>query len=155
MEEVWGYTAKPAGAPESVHMSLLPEPEEVTAALGDAQRAKLAQWDELMALREPVLKALEEARQAKLIGKSLEAAVSITVPANDFAVLQAHAAALPELFIVSQVKLEPGEAVKVAVELASGEKCERCWKYSTAVGEDARFPTVCDTCSAALTEMGV
>jgi isoleucyl-tRNA synthetase len=155
MEEVWGYTAKPAGAPESVHMSLLPEPGEVTAGLGDAQRTKLAEWDKLIALREPVLKALEEARQAKLIGKSLEAAVSITVPGEDFAALQAHAAALPELFIVSQVELHRGESVKVAVELASGEKCERCWKYSIAVGEDERFPTVCDTCSAALKEMGV
>jgi isoleucyl-tRNA synthetase len=155
MEEVWGYTSKPAGAPESVHLSLLPEPEEVTTGLGDADLARLTEWDKLMELREPVLKALEEARQAKLIGKSLEAAVHITAPANDFAVLQAHSAALPELFIVSQVEIEQGEAVQVTVDLASGEKCERCWKYSTAVGEDERFPTVCDTCSAALKEMGV
>jgi isoleucyl-tRNA synthetase len=155
MEEVWGYTAKPAGAPESVHMALLPEPEEVTAGFSNAQRANLRHWDKLMALREPVLKALEEARQAKLIGKSLEAAVQITVPADDFALIEAHAAALPELFIVSQVELQRGEAVQVAVELALGEKCERCWKYSKAVGEDERFPTVCDTCSAALKEMGV
>jgi isoleucyl-tRNA synthetase len=155
MEEVWGYTAKPAGAPESVHLSLLPEPDEVTAGFGHADRVRLTEWDKLIALREPVLKALEEARQAKLIGKSLEAAVRITVPADDFAVLQAHGAALPELFIVSQVELERGQALQVAVELASGEKCERCWKYSTAVGEDKRFPTVCDTCSAALKEMGV
>jgi isoleucyl-tRNA synthetase len=102
-----------------------------------------------------VLKALEEARQAKLIGKSLEARVRITVPGDDIAVLEAHAAALPELFIVSQVELEPGETALVTVERAAGEKCERCWKYSTAVGEDERFPTVCDTCSAALREMGL
>jgi isoleucyl-tRNA synthetase len=155
MEEVWGYTAKPAGAPGSVHMALLPEPEELTSGFSNAQRANLVHWDKLMALREPVLKALEEARQAKLIGKSLEAAVRITVPADDFGVLQAHAAALPELFIVSQVELQRGETVQVAVELALGEKCERCWKYSKAVGEDERFPTVCDTCSAALKEMGL
>ena len=43
--------------------------------------------------------------------------------------------------------------LKVSVERADGVKCERCWKYSTAVGEDAKFPTVCDSCSAALKEM--
>jgi isoleucyl-tRNA synthetase len=53
---------------------------------------------------------------------------------------------------VSQVILEPGD-FKVTVEKADGVKCERCWKYSTAVGEDSTYPTVCDTCSSALHEM--
>jgi isoleucyl-tRNA synthetase len=153
-EEIWGYTAKPADAPESVHLSLLPEPGEVTIGFSDVQRAKLAEWDKLMEVREPVLKALEEARQAKLIGKSLEARVRIAVPAADLVVLKAHASALPELFIVSQVELAQGE-LKVTVDRAAGEKCERCWKYSTAVGQDERFPTVCDTCGGALREMGL
>jgi len=56
-------------------------------------------------------------------------------------------------FIVSQVVLEPGDELRVTVERADGVKCERCWKYSTAVGEDAAWPTVCDSCSAALKEM--
>jgi isoleucyl-tRNA synthetase len=133
---------------------LLPEPGEVTIGFSDVQRAKLAEWDKLMEVREPVLKALEEARQAKLIGKSLEARVRIAVPAADLVVLKAHASALPELFIVSQVELAQGE-LKVTVDRAAGEKCERCWKYSTAVGQDERFPTVCDTCGGALREMGL
>ncbi len=155
MEEVWSYTAKPAGAPTSVHMALLPEPGEVTEGLTDADRAKLGDWDKLMAIREPVLKALEEARQAKKIGTSLEAKVHLTAPAEDYAVLDAHRAELPALFIVSEVVLEKGEVFGTVVENASGEKCERCWKYSTAVGQDAERPTVCDTCSEALQEMGV
>jgi isoleucyl-tRNA synthetase len=64
-----------------------------------------------------------------------------------------YASDLPGLFIVSQVILEPGDELSVAVERAEGEKCERCWKYSTKVGQDAAYPTVCDTCSAALQEM--
>lgn len=154
-EEIWSYTAKPEGAPDSVHLALLPEPGEVTAGFTTEQRANLEAWDKLMEVREPVLKALEEARQAKLIGKSLEARVRITASAADYAVLEAHGAALPELFIVSQVELAEGSELQVEVERAAGEKCERCWKYSTAVGEDERFPTVCDTCSAALKEMGL
>jgi len=142
-EEVWGYTAKPAGAPESVHLAMLPEPEEVASGLS---AEKLAAWDRLMEVRDVVLKALEEARQSKLIGKSLEARVRLQ-GYNNFE------ADLPEVFIVSQVVLEPGDELRAIVEHADGTKCERCWRYSTAVGQDDDFPTVCDRCAAALKEM--
>ena len=74
-EEVWGYTAKPAGAPESVHLALLPGAGG--SRVGLATAAKLAEWDRLMEVRDVVLKALEEARQAKFIGTSLEARVRL------------------------------------------------------------------------------
>ncbi|HEX5431678.1 MAG TPA: isoleucine--tRNA ligase, partial [Bryobacteraceae bacterium] len=73
-EEAWRHTPKPAGAPESVHLALLPKPEEAASGL---DTAKLADWNALIAAREPVLKALEEARQAKRIGTSLEARVRL------------------------------------------------------------------------------
>jgi len=142
-EEVWSYTAKPAGAPESVHLALLPEPEEVSSGLPPA---RLAEWDRLMEVRDVVLKALEEARQAKLIGTSLEARVRLQG-------YKGFEAELPSVFIVSQVVLEPGDELRATIERADGVKCERCWKYSTAVGQDAEFPTVCDSCSAALRDM--
>ncbi len=146
-EEVWTHTPKPAGAPESVHMALFPSPEELDSALTAEQ---LAAWDELMQVREPVLKALEEARAAKLIGAPLEARLRISI--GNHKVLEAHAAELPGLFIVSQVILEPGD-FKVTVEKADGAKCERCWKYSTAVGQDTAYATVCDSCASALHQM--
>jgi isoleucyl-tRNA synthetase len=142
-EEVWSYTAKPAGAPKSIHLALLPAPEEVASGL---PTAKLAEWDRLMEVRDVVLKALEEARQAKLIGTSLEARVRLQG-------YKGFEAQLPSVFIVSQVVLEPGEELKAVIERADGVKCERCWKYSTAVGQDAEFSTVCDSCSAALRDM--
>ena len=67
--------------------------------------------------------------------------------------LDDYAADLPALFITSQVILEPGSELKVTVERASGSKCERCWKYSGKVGEDAAYPTVCDSCASALHQM--
>ena len=142
-EEVWSYTAKPVGAPESIHLALLPEPEEVASGL---PAAKLAEWDRLMEVRDVVLKALEEARQAKLIGTSLEARVRLQG-------YKGFEAELPSVFIVSQVVLKPGDELRATIERADGVKCERCWKYSTAVGQDAEFPTVCDSCSAALRDM--
>ncbi len=144
-EEVWGYTAKPAGAPESVHMALFPEPEEVAAGL---DQAKLAAWDRLMEIRNDVLKALEEARRAKVIGAPLEARVRLQ--GYDVAGYEAQ---LPALFIVSQVAVDAGAERRITVERADGVKCERCWKYSTRVGSDPEFPTVCDGCAAALREI--
>ncbi len=143
-EEAWGFTAKPAGAPDSVHLTLLPEPDEMTHGL-DA--AKLADWDALMQAREPVLKALEEARQAKLIGTSLEARVRLG--ATDL--LRRYERDLPMLFIVSQVALDSND--RIVIERADGQKCERCWKYTTRVGEDADFPTACEHCVPVLKEM--
>jgi isoleucyl-tRNA synthetase len=143
-EEVWGYTA---GAKDSVHMALFPEASELGPVL-DA--AKLERWNGLMQIREDVLKALEEARQSKLIGAPLEARVRLQ--GYDVAGYESQ---LPGLFIVSQVVVDPGSDKKVVIERADGTKCERCWKYSTKVGEDAQFPTVCDSCAAALREMGL
>ncbi len=143
-EEAWSFTAKPAGAPDSVHLTLLPEPEEVAHGLGVA---KLADWDALVEAREPVLKALEEARQAKLIGTSLEARVRIGATE----LLRRYEKELPALFIVSEVVLESSEGI--IVERAGGLKCERCWKYSTAVGDNPEFPTVCEYCAPALKDL--
>jgi isoleucyl-tRNA synthetase len=144
-EEVWSHTKKPGGAPDSVHLALLPEPEELASGLS---QENLARWERLREVRDAVLKALEEARQAKFIGAPLEARVRLKGAGVDD-----YAADLPALFIVSQVILEPGETLSVAVERADGEKCERCWKYSTKVGQDAKYPTVCDACSSTLHEM--
>jgi isoleucyl-tRNA synthetase len=138
-EEVWSHTRKPAGAPDSVHLALLPDPDEVASGL-DA--AKLARWERLLEVRNVVLKALEEARQAKFIGTSLEARVRLA-GAN----LDDYAADLPALFITSQVLLEPGDSLKVTIERAEGTKCERCWKYSVFAGP------VCDSCASSLKEM--
>jgi isoleucyl-tRNA synthetase len=147
-EEIWDYTAKPPGAPESIHLALMPEPEELACGLSAEQ---LAEWDQLMELREPVLKALEEARNAKLIGAPLEARLRIQTGPHK--ILEKRAGELPALFVVSQVAIESGAEFKVTVERAEGSKCERCWKYSTAVGRDSDFPTVCEFCSDALKEM--
>jgi isoleucyl-tRNA synthetase len=147
-EEAWGHTVKPAGAPDSVHLALLPEPEEVASGL-DA--AKLAKWDRLMQVREAVLKALEEARQTKFIGAPLEARVEIQAGDETLPLLKEYLSDLPSLLIVSQVVLTysgiTGAAVRVIVHRADGAKCERCWKYSTAVGANPDFPTYCDSCA--------
>jgi isoleucyl-tRNA synthetase len=138
-EEVWSYTPRPIGAPDSVHLAHLPEPEELAGGLDDAH---LAKWDGLMAVRERVLKVLETARQAKEIGSPLEAKITLLKEP----LLEEYFADLPSLFVVSEVEFGPSECVLKA----TGSKCERCWKYTAAPGAQ-----VCAACRAALTEMGI
>ncbi|MBM3749499.1 MAG: class I tRNA ligase family protein, partial [Acidobacteria bacterium] len=154
-EEVWGHLTKPAGAPESVHLALFPEPEELTAGLSEEHLRRAANFEKLLAVRDEVLMQLETARQQRLIGAPLEAQVRLCAGGEVLLVLEEYAAELPGLFIVSQVKLErtEGEALLAEVSRADGAKCERCWKYSTEVGADARWPTICPPCAAAVTEI--
>jgi isoleucyl-tRNA synthetase len=107
-----------------------------------------------------VLKSLEAARNEKLIGGGLEAAVKVTAPERVYEVLARHKDYLRYLFIVSAVSLEKAAsgngaaaAVSAQVSQAPGAKCERCWNYSIHVGEDKVYPTVCERCSAALKEI--
>jgi len=154
-EEVWGHLAKPAGAPESVHLALFPEPEDLTAGLSEQQRQRVRNWERLAEVREAVLKSLETARQEKLIGAPLEARVHLRANPDLYPLLEAYAADLPGLFIVSQVSLEPlaEGALEVRVDRAAGSKCERCWKYSTAIGAYPQWPTICPPCVEAVTEI--
>ena len=113
-------------------------------------------------MRDEVLKALEAARNAKLIGSGLEAEVALAVPEAIYPVVKAHENELRYLFIVSSVQLAEAPSgngsggasgIRVEVRRAPGQKCERCWNYSTLVGRDAAHPTVCERCSAALKEI--
>ncbi len=123
-EEVWGYLCKPAGSPESVHLALLPDPSELTQGITNLERERMVHWDQLMLVRESVLKALEVAREEKRIGKSLEAKVVLTAGFDIHPVLGQYAADLPALFIVSQVQLEQGmdNGVSVEIQRADGDQ---------------------------------
>jgi isoleucyl-tRNA synthetase len=148
-EEVWTHL----GQADSVHLALFPEPGELTLGITGAQRKRAANWDRLIEVRQNVLKSLEIARNEKLIGAPLEARVHLAADGDLYPLLDEYAGELPALFIVSQVALDkaaPGSDVAVKVERAEGLKCERCWKYTTDVGSNAAFPTICDACAQAV-----
>jgi len=159
MEEVWSSLSTSQVIP-SVHLTQFPKQTELLSE-GVLNSAKLkADWSALLGLREAVLKALEDSRQAKLIGSGLEAQVRIAASNPLYQVAKRYEASLRELLIVSNVVLEESAssngaaAVAVHVSRAPGKKCERCWTYSTQVGCDKAFPTVCERCSQALSEIG-
>lgn len=144
-EEVWSHT--PHVKEESVHLADMPEVVEV-------DRELLDKWNTLMDLRDDVNRALEQARNEKVIGKSLEAKVVIgnneSFKAAEF--LQEFND-LQQLFIVSQVEVvdsvENGETYKygdIRIEHAEGEKCERCWNYSDELGSVGELDHLCPRC---------
>jgi isoleucyl-tRNA synthetase len=148
-DEVWDFIPRGENTetPVSVHLSTFPEPIHADTDL-------VATWNRLFAVREQVLGELEKARANKEIGSSLEAKVVIHPTAQDAELLERYAAQLRYLFIVSQVELgSKADITRIEVQRADGAKCERCWNYSTRVGEFERYPTVCERCAAALQEI--
>ena len=162
-EEVWDYLPKSVERSESVHLALFPRAEDIlgealSLASSPEAEASSQDWTTLRSVRDEVLKALEEARNNKLIGTGLEAQVTVTAADPIYSVLSRHAGQLRYLFIVSAVTLVQGSGngtggAHVEVKKADGLKCERCWNYSTRVGEDKAYPTVCERCSAVLKEL--
>jgi len=159
-EEVWQYLPKLESRVESVHLAHFPSETEIlgSSEISAKDPKSDEDWRSLRAVRDNVLKALEEARNNKLIGKALEAQVHITVSDPVYSLLQRYAAQLRYLFIVSAVTLVQGSGngtsgVHVEVKKADGAKCDRCWNYSPHVGEDKAYPTVCERCSAVLKEL--
>jgi isoleucyl-tRNA synthetase len=101
-------------------------------------------------IRNVVLKALEEARTAKVIGHPREARVVLTVDAASQAALKKTREDLTRLFLVSELELKSGSVLKPEVSRATGEKCARCWTHSQFVGKDKQSPDLCDRCVEAL-----
>ncbi|MCL1872935.1 MAG: isoleucine--tRNA ligase [Clostridiales bacterium] len=130
-EEIYSYLPKAADSPVSVQ--LLEMPEVNTKAFADDLEEK---WRKILEIREIVSKELEEARQAKKIGHSLDALVELTAPEEHYSLLESLKAELPSIFIVSQIKITKSPELTAQVAPAKGEKCQRCWIYSEDLGED-------------------
>jgi isoleucyl-tRNA synthetase len=158
-EEVWQHLPKVGERAESVHLALFPTATDITGKItAPVDSPQQSDWNTLRSVRDEVLKALEEARNSKLIGGGLEAQVNLSAPDPLFGLLKRYEGQLRYLFIVSAVSLTQGPvngtgSVHVEIRKADGAKCERCWNYSTHVGEDKNYPTVCERCSAVLKEI--
>ncbi|MGB9698399.1 MAG: isoleucine--tRNA ligase [Thermodesulfobacteriota bacterium] len=155
-EEVWQLLPDAQARAESVHLTTLPEVEDIYLDQDLEKR-----WHLLLQVRGEVSKALEIARKNKLIGNSLEAAVTLHAPADLLTFLKGHASQLKDLFIVSQVAISDPPisgtfvsqeiaGLNILVEKAAGKKCERCWVYDPDTGKGPKFASVCPRCHAIL-----
>jgi isoleucyl-tRNA synthetase len=154
-DELWRHLPSSAGATEgkpvlreeSVHLAEFPRDLE---RLIDVDLE--ARWTRLREIRDEVNRALETARQDKLIGTSLAARVTLTAGGEAAALLRRSEASLPMLFITSQVTLDTSgpEGVSVSVSRAEGEKCERCWRTVPEISRSGRTDGLCSRCIEAL-----
>ena len=142
-QEIWSYIPKLEGMQEYVCWERMPE------AKSDEDAAFDAKWAKIIAVRDDVKKVLEQARADKTIGSSLEAAVTLYCNDEMYDFLNAIPMdELADLMIVSHVDLVKGEGgvkgltegLGMSVAHAAGNKCLRCWKFDTAVGEDGLCP---------------
>ncbi len=152
-DEVWQYLPADVKRSASVHTALFPAADDLAPA---GQEALLADWAQLLQVRDVALLSLEEARKEKRIGKALEAKITLDLPAQPFQVAQRYESSLKELLNVSQVELvsATGNDIRATTIAADGTKCTRCWNYRTDVGVDPRWATVCGRCAGALDEIG-
>ena len=151
-DEVWECLPAVEGREASVHLALFPKPEEIFSEDPDSL---LEEWRQLFEVRDQALRILEEARQAKQIGKGLEAELEISASGEQLALLQRHAAGLKEIVNVSGVTVIEGRELMVTALPASGTKCARCWNFMPEVSNYGIWQNVCTRCQSALTEMGI
>ncbi len=155
-EEIWRFMPHTQADDEvSVMLNRMPE------ARAEWENTELgAKWDKIIAVRNDVNKALEPARNEKIIGKSLDAEVSVFADGEMYDFLKAMETELAEIFITSGALVKPladaqnafaGEAVMVSVKASEHEKCGRCWVHSETVGKTEGFPGICADCVKKLT----
>ena len=155
-DEIWERIPEALKEEESVHLSKWIEanPEYLNEELAK-------KWDKIARLRREVNKKLEAERQTGLIGHSLDARVLLNIANDEYSFIKDYTEnEVSDLFIVSQVKFVNDnlaeseiEGISISVEKASGEKCERCWKYDEEVGHDHNHSDVCPRCASVLEKM--
>jgi isoleucyl-tRNA synthetase len=138
-EEAWQVIGKS----ESIFLETYVPQAEPDAAL-------LARWSRLRELRDAVNLGIEALRAQGLVGSSLQAEITLTANAEDYALLSSLGDDLKFVFITSAVTLVPGTELTVSVNASPAVKCERCWHYRQDVGADAAHPTLCTRCTSNL-----
>lgn len=151
-DEMWEYI--PGVQEESVQLTDIPDPRQISGF--DKLYEK---WDHFMNVRDDVLKALEEAREDKVIGKSLEAKITVVPKDSHTKEVLNGIANVHQLFIVSDAEITDDASdakeyryVDVNVEKHPGDKCARCWTAAETVGQDQNHPDLCSRCAAIVKE---
>lgn len=146
-EEIWKYMPHCSDSDsESILFNDMPKTVEISVPDDFMDK-----WDRIHQLRDDVKKALEEAVKAKKVRKSLDAKVILSCGNELFDFVKSVESELKSAFIVSSVEVKDnGGEFNIEIDLAEGEKCERCWEHSTTVGECAEHPTLCARCAKVL-----
>ncbi len=151
-DEVWEQLPPVAGREISVHLARFPGPEEI---FSENPARLIEEWKQLFTVRDDALRVLEEDRQAKRIGKGLEAQLTIEASGPTLELLKRHASSLKEFLNVSSVEVVEGKEPKITASPAQGHKCARCWNFMPDTADYGIWHDVCGRCREALKEMGI
>jgi isoleucyl-tRNA synthetase len=157
-EEAWDHVPNFAGKEESIHLHLFPNIEENYLVTLDE-----AKWQAIMLLRDRCLKEIEEARNQKLIGDSLEAELLLEFPDkgtgsdNMYALMANHLDLFKEILVVSgiQLKKSTSDADSIKVIKSGGSKCPRCWNRFKEYTSNNPFPELCPRCAGVVKELNI
>jgi isoleucyl-tRNA synthetase len=146
-EEAWRHS----GAGASVHLQEFPLPSRRSARRPEAGATEgygeaTGQVNELLKLRALIGQAIEQARQDKLIGNSLEAAV--VLKSSSDVTIKIDKEELLEFFIISDLVIEKASETSATVTKTSYQKCARCWRHRSTVGASKEHPDLCDRCES-------
>jgi isoleucyl-tRNA synthetase len=150
-EEAWAVLAAEGKTPVATKASIF---MDTYVAFDAPNEALLAKWARIRAVREAVNKDIETLRAAGQVGASLQAEVTLTVPAEEHALLSSLGDDLKFVFITSAITLVAGSAQSISATASNGTKCERCWHYVADVGSNAAHPTICGRCVSNLEGSG-
>jgi isoleucyl-tRNA synthetase len=149
-EEAWEHVPAFPGKEPSIHLELFP------AVHGERRNfADSARWDSLLELRDRVQKEIEDARNHKLIGDSLEAHVAITTSPAEAITLAGYGELFKDILVVSSLEIKTGDEWHVAVDKSSGQKCPRCWnRFTPPAGTDGQAE-LCPRCAHTVLEFNL
>ncbi|MCP4231644.1 MAG: isoleucine--tRNA ligase [bacterium] len=159
-EEIWQHLPEDARDADSIHLTTWEVPDAET----DDDELE-SRFERFLSARDDILKALELAREKKVVGHPLDASVTVYAQGDWYEFLKSFEGNLTTYLIVSEAKLAEGdgpedavqgeiEELRISVEPAPGEKCPRCWVRSTEIGSNAKYPDLCPRCAGVMGEIG-
>jgi len=149
-EEAWQHLPGFEGKESSVHLHLFPRLEGKYLNHIDIDK-----WERILAVRDRILKDLEDARNRKIIGDSLEAALDLALDGGSYALVSDNIELFKEITVVSQITVKKSQTERIDVLKSTGNKCPRCWNWFSGDTASQKFPELCPRCSAVIEEMKI
>ena len=149
-EEAWAYVPAYEGKEPFIHLSRFPEIEERYRRAVDETK-----WERILAIRDRILKEIEEARNRKTIGDSLEADISIETGDGDFRLLRDNILLFKEILVISRISVKEAKEEKITVAKSPAGKCPRCWNRFEKETSDRPYPELCGRCSNVVKEINI
>jgi isoleucyl-tRNA synthetase len=149
-EEAWEHVPAFEGKLDSIHLHTFPKVEDKYLSMIDEKS-----WEALLSIRETILKEIEEARNNKVIGDSLEAHVKLELNDTLFPVIEANCDLLKEILVVSAIDVAKNESERIVIEKTTGNKCPRCWNWFLEDTSGNEHPELCPRCSEVAMELDI